>query len=129
MVDLYLLREEPHPPADIDTEQHEEEEEQTEEGLYCKHCGLQITTLRHAIEVNGQHHHTFFNPAGIIYEIRCFRAAPGCSRYGPESSEFTWFAGFTWQITICSACEVHLGWYFSSPHADFFGLIRKNLKS
>lgn len=129
MADIFLFREESDSGADIDTVQREEEEESPEEGLYCRLCGHQITSSRFAIEVNGGHTHTFFNPAGIVYEIRCFQAAQGCAPHGPPSSEFTWFAGHTWQLALCSVCAAHLGWFFSSAESGFYGLISRNLSS
>ena len=129
MVEAFLLREDKESASDIDEIQREDEEDKPEEGLFCRHCGHQITSAKFSIEVDGSHNHTFFNPAGIIYEIRCFSKAAGCLNQGPASSEFAWFAGYTWQIATCSLCTVHLGWYFSSGESSFFGLIAKNLSS
>ncbi len=129
MVEAYMLREKNDSAQDVDTIQREDEEKKPEEGLFCRHCGKQITSAAFAIEVNGAHHHTFFNPAGIVYEIRCFSKAKGCLQHGPPSSEFAWFTGYTWQVAICAFCTVHLGWYFSSADSGFYGLIARNIRS
>lgn len=108
-------------------EEQQKEKEKEKEGLFCRECGHYITSKDQIIEVDGQHYHTFFNPAGVVYEIGCFSSASGCQRYGPPSSEFTWFAGYTWQMSLCAVCQCHLGWFFRSIDASFYGLIVKNL--
>ncbi len=95
--------------------------------IRCAHCGHLVTSKQNRIEVDGSHHHTFFNPAGIVYEIGCFSKAPGCLASGPPSDEFAWFKGFTWRFAICSGCFSHLGWIFQSTGSGFFGLINKRL--
>lgn len=79
--------------------------------------------------INGRHGHAFFNPAGIAFEIRCFRTAPGTVGHGPMSSEFTWFPDHAWQIVLCAACRTHLGWRFAAAKAghQFYGLIASRL--
>lgn len=129
--EIFLFREKKEAGSDSDNLEKEkkEQEEQTEEGLFCRYCGHHITSVTHRIEMDGQHHHAFFNPAGIIYEIRCFNSAKGCVPYGPSSGEFTWFAGYRWRLSLCAVCSAHMGWTFSSADHGFFGLIAKNLVS
>lgn len=76
--------------------------------------------------VNGRHQHAFFNPAGIAFELRCFRQASGAVPCGEPSAEFTWFSGYCWQIALCATCQSHLGWLFTSDSA-FYGLIATRL--
>jgi len=76
--------------------------------------------------MNGRHLHAFFNPAGIAFEIRCFRLVPGAIPRGNPSAEFTWFSGYRWQIVLCATCQSHLGWLFTSDSA-FYGLIATRL--
>ena len=103
--------------------------EEKEEGmLRCKACDAGIAKQADRISKGGKHLHTFFNPAGIVYEIGCFRRAPGCSKEGPSSREFSWFADYSWQISFCRSCTRHLGWFFSSGDDVFFGLIINRLK-
>lgn len=96
--------------------------------LYCRVCGKAVTTKEQAIAVNSSFFHTFFNPAGIVFELGCYKQAPGCSTAGVPSTEFSWFAGYRWSFALCSACETHLGWYFDSGRSTFWGLILKKLK-
>ena len=92
--------------------------------LACAACRTPITRKRYRIARAGQHTHVFFNPHGLIFEIGCFSSAGGCCQTGEPSSEFTWFPGYAWQITLCTACGLHLGWRFNSPDGDgFYGFI------
>jgi hypothetical protein len=95
----------------------------------CRQCGAEITSQRHAIDVGGKHDHTFFNPAGIIFEIGCYGRADGCRVVGPPTTEFSWFAGQAWSYALCNSCQSHLGWFFEPAAASvgFFGLIHKKL--
>jgi hypothetical protein len=108
----------------------EEEEEETSpnEAIYCRACGGAVTDRDQKIAVHGSHTHTFFNPAGIVFELGCFSAAPGCHSAGEASSEFTWFAGYVWRFALCRQCNSHLGWFFEMGDSSFFGLILANLK-
>lgn len=96
--------------------------------ILCAQCRATVTFEEARIEVKGAHHHRFFNPRGIIFQIGCFREAAGCRPIGPASGEFTWFAGFLWRMAECGACRLHLGWSFSKEAgASFFGLILDRL--
>lgn len=95
-------------------------------GLDCAACGLRITTESARFEMSGAHQHTFVNPHGHVFQIGCFRHAPGCAPHGAASNFFSWFPGYAWRVVVCSACKVHLGWSFGVP-ADFWGLILDRL--
>jgi len=97
--------------------------------ICCRACNHIITTGNQQIEVAGSHRHTFFNPAGIVYDLACFARAPGCSLAGEASAEFSWFAGYVWRIALCGWCGIHLGWRFESAEASFYGLILSHLQS
>jgi hypothetical protein len=102
----------------------------TEEGtpVLCASCGGRVTDTQSAIRVGEAHEHTFVNPAGIIYRVRCFSDAPGCSELGELTEEFTWFAGFAWRYAFCASCAEHLGWsYRSGGGAGFYGLVAERL--
>jgi hypothetical protein len=91
--------------------------------LACARCQQAITTTAARIEVSGSHTHTFTNPDGYRFVIGCFRDASGLRRFSPQSSEATWFAGYTWQIEACSGCKEQLGWLYRSGQDTFHGLI------
>ncbi len=98
-----------------------------ETAVFCRTCGHPITTARQVVAMDGSQTHTFFNPAGIIFEIICYTGAPGCAVQGAASSTFSWFAGFTWRVALCGGCLTHLGWLFESGSSSFFGLILQKL--
>jgi hypothetical protein len=63
------------------------------------------------------------NPAGMLFHIGCFGAAPGCRVVGPSSDEYPWFPGHSWRYALCGGCGVHLGWHFQGAEGTgFFGL-------
>ena len=100
-----------------------------EEKLYCVNCGRLITRGRWRIAVGSDHEHTFFNPAGQVFRIGCFREAPGCRPTGDPSREFTWFKGYAWRVAACRDCGIQLGWLYTGggPPPAFFGLILARL--
>ena len=102
---------------------------QTQEGIFCRRCHHLITLPEFSIPVNDLHRHTFANPQGIVFTIRCFEQAEGCASTGlPPTTEFTWFPGFAWRIVVCRFCRTHLGWHFAAERdADFYGLIEDRL--
>lgn len=105
----------------------ETETEQEKESILCKICKNEITSAEYATSVNGQHAHILKNPAGITFHIGCYSQAWGCIVYGIPTYEFTWFAGFSWCVALCSHCFAHLGWYYQSGGESFYGLILANL--
>ncbi len=128
MAERLLLRELEGSPGSSPGDSEKPQAER-DEGLVCRQCGYAITKQSQSTEVRGSHSHTFFNPAGIVFEIGCFQNAPGIWVHGPSSSDFSWFSGYRWQIALCNGCTTHLGWYFSSVDGAFFGLILKKLLS
>ena len=99
-----------------------------EKWYVCNQCHQKITQPGFHLNVQGRHEHTYANPSGIVYNIKCFSNAQGYSFLGPASTEFTWFSGHSWRIIICAACLTHIGWYFkSNGGAIFFGFISDRL--
>ena len=108
---------------DVETKQHFDET-----GVYCKYCHTRITHPSHAIEVQGAYHHVFTNPEGVTFNIGTYDQAE-CQSISPPEQEYSWFAGYAWQIVICPKCQAHLGWYYSHPGSpDFYGLILDRLR-
>jgi hypothetical protein len=100
-----------------------------EKRLFCASCRHPVTSQNERIPVQGNHEHSCTNPHGLTYHIGCFRHAAGCEPYGRQTTEYSWFSGYTWQIALCSHCQVHLGWRFISSADDFHGLILGRLTS
>lgn len=128
----YALRskEEREPGKQPTTTPHEEREPSREERyIVCRQCGQRLTRPSERTAVNGSHAHTFANPSGLVFEIGCFSMARGCAFIGPPSMEFPWFAGYSWQIAICSSCQTHIGWLFVGQQShQFFGFILDRLQ-
>ncbi|MBU1342634.1 MAG: hypothetical protein KKE44_22745 [Proteobacteria bacterium] len=100
---------------------------QEEKIIVCSYCNNPITDPSKQLIVNNSFRHIFANPHGYVFEIGCFSEAGGCTKASDSSSEFSWFAGFSWQIGICNACSTHLGWVFASDAKRFYGLILEKL--
>ena len=129
-IPLQLYFRQPSSPSDETgglVEEDIEFDEKEEGMLRCKQCEAGITKRGDQTTRAGKHQHTFFNPAGIVYEIGCFQRATGCLIEGEKSREFSWFADYSWQISFCRSCTTHLGWFFSSGDDTFFGLILNRL--
>lgn len=106
------------------SESAEEQETEGERYIRCRRCRQEIAKPSDRVTKDGAHRHTFANPHGIVYEIGCFREVRQCGFAGRSSSEFTWFAGYSWRILFCGVCLSHLGWVFESPgRSSFYGLI------
>ena len=118
-------------PLDVAVEEEfEETESDPQNYIVCRQCLQIITSEEERTIVNGLHRHTFANPNGIVFDIGCFNNAVGCGFAGHWSTEFTWFAGFSWRILICGMCLTHLGWMFESGSGSrFYGLIMDRLLS
>ena len=116
-----------------ETERQKQLTEKTEEALHsdrpilCARCRNPVTHHSERIVVQGSHEHNFTNPAGITFQIGCFREAPGCVGSGSGTMEYTWFVGYEWRIAACTKCQTHLGWQFTSQTDSFFGLILNRL--
>ncbi|MGE4520255.1 MAG: cereblon family protein [Desulfobacteraceae bacterium] len=95
--------------------------------LCCRNCLNEITSENFAEEKNDSHTHSFANPYGYIFTIRCFSRAPGLICTGKYSQEFSWFKNYSWRICLCGRCMTHLGWEFSGSDSSFFGLIDDRL--
>ena len=97
--------------------------------IRCAQCGHAVSTTDQRIEQAGAHSHVFENPAGLVFEIGCFRHAPGCRAVGESTVEHTWFPGHAWTIEVCAACGTHLGWAFGpgATGGAFHGLILNRL--
>ena len=98
------------------------------DAICCRACGGVVTGKDQKIQVSGSHSHTFFNPAGIVFELGCFHQAPGCLMIGGPSGEFTWFPDHLWRVALCRRCRIHLGWLFAMEGNAFYGLILSKLR-
>jgi hypothetical protein len=107
---------------------HEDAETKTEREITCARCGGGVTRARARMSVNGAHVHTFKNPSAIDYTIACFDEANGCVGSGEQSSVWTRFPGYAWQVALCAHCGEHLGWSFDRHSERFWALILDRLR-
>jgi len=103
------------------------EEESEEKWVRCRKCSCKIALLTDKININHTNLHIFKNPSGIIFRIICFSNAPGSINISNYTEENTWFKGYLWSISICRACNNHLGWHYNSGNEEFYGLIADRL--
>jgi hypothetical protein len=73
----------------------------------------------------------FPNPFGQMRVIVTVRWAQSIALDGEATSDFTWFAGYSWRIAYCAQCRAHLGWIYEAT-ADatprsFYGLLLEAL--
>jgi hypothetical protein len=101
----------------------DKEDNDKESFLSCRACGYPITRRKDRISINEKNEYVFTNPHGYIFHIGCFARAPGCIISGEETTYFSWFNGYSWQIALCGQCTALLGWFFSSKNTQFFGII------
>lgn len=98
----------------------------------CKICKTQISDQKYLFSINNSTpFHTFYNPNHYRYDILTFTQCQSVLDATPPTSEFTWFAGYSWSILICSNCTEHLGWRFENSElspAQFFGMIHERLE-
>ncbi len=121
---------------DLELLSHSDAEKGEEEdpNIYCASCAYIITEKKHRIPVNGSVRHVFTNPHGYVFEIACYRTAPGAAAAGENNSDFSWFEGYAWDYVFCKSCLDHLGWKFRpnsrgrEKKRDFFGLIINKLQ-
>lgn len=96
-------------------------------GLLCKRCGALVTTEADRIVRRDHHRHTRINPHGYVFELGCFRDAPGARESSPPTLEFTWFEGLAWRLADCRGCGTHLGWSYEGGGDHFWGLVLDRL--
>jgi len=126
---LQLLRSQGAPPAKdgLLAKRQRAAGTKPERAVVCARCRHEVTADGARIPVAGAHEHRFVNPHGFVFDVQCFRAAPGCDVAGPPTSDFSWFPGFAWSIAYCGGCAAHLGWRFEGHGSEFFALIKDRL--
>ncbi len=108
-----------------------DDEEAPERSLRCAGCGAQIAAKSALFGMRGASvEQVFPNPLGQMRVILTLRAARVVCVSAP-TTEFTWFAGYSWRIACCGACGLHLGWRFEAVSTDqpalFYGLLKDAL--
>lgn len=104
-------------------ELEEKAELEAQKNVLCRNCGHSVTSPASAIE---PHEHTFRNPAGYSFHVVCYSDAPGAADAGEQTTEASWFPGYSWSFAICMECHNHLGWWYNGRDR-FAGLIATRL--
>lgn len=110
-----------------DPEADEVVKTERDDGVRCAQCRAVVTAAALAFQRGGAHEHTFRNPAGYSWTIRCFRDASGCSSAGAFTAEASWFPGYQWRYAVCATCGRHLGWWFVGSGPSFVALIARRI--
>jgi hypothetical protein len=117
----------------VESPAHEPEKAPDEERIFvCRRCDTEISSRRQLFAMRAASYvQVFPNPYGHMKVIYTFRDAKAVLLTGTPTTEFTWFAGYTWRIAYCAACRNHLGWLFESIDASeppvFYGLLKDEL--
>ncbi|KAK1946516.1 Protein cereblon [Phytophthora citrophthora] len=110
--------------------------EQVEEDIFCSMCGSLLANTRDifSMTARGTAGGTFVNPGGHAFQVLTLRDVDRAHVFMDtmRSTEDTWFAGYSWTITHCNSCYLHLGWRFDRVDSDrlpatFFGFRRAAL--
>lgn len=98
--------------------------------IRCRSCKAAVTGRDHAFRLGASDQHSFINPHGLQYRVRCYRNAPGCDLHGRPTADHSWFHGYRWQLAFCCDCTEHLGWHYQRGEQDaFYALIITKLVS
>ncbi|MEE2904697.1 MAG: cereblon family protein [Myxococcota bacterium] len=98
-------------------------------GVYCARCRQQLADTSSIFSLAGQPtHNAFANPAGFLRVVITFESVRNYTEEGHVTKDFTWFAGYSWQVIYCQSCKSHLGWkYHSNTQGTpnlFYGLLQ-----
>lgn len=114
-------------PVPADYAEPEAEETTDKKWVRCRNCSSKVALIDDRIKISQADTYIFENPAGIIFRVVCFSKASGVTDVTGYTGENTWFAGYMWSVSLCSGCNSHLGWHYSSGSGDFYGLIADRL--
>ncbi len=100
---------------------------EAEDAIACATCDAVVSAERLVFSVEGGDAVGIFpNPYGQLKEIVTVKDAWGLESIGPGTTDFTWFAGYEWQVAYCASCRTHLGWRYDADGAAisrFYGLL------
>ena len=80
------------------------------QAIVCAPCEAALAERSDVIP--GERYPVYANPAGVVFELVLVSTAPGTRAVSAPVLEHTWFAGYAWQIAVCSACLAHVGWHY-----------------
>jgi len=94
----------------------------------CSACNSVVTYSDRLVVVSGSMRHGFANPIGVFCDFYTFSSCPGAVAFGTPTEEFSWFAGYFWNLALCKSCNSHLGWHYTAdPQSEglpeFWGIL------
>ncbi|XP_050091140.1 protein cereblon [Anopheles aquasalis] len=101
----------------------------------CKRCDSEIANYNDIFAMSKQGVQTSYcNPSGYVHDTLTVLKTKENSTLTVDrpSTDFSWFPGYSWQITVCANCRQHLGWKFVATKKNFlpksfFGLSGINI--
>lgn len=128
---VHALRDPPDGPSNEPGVARRLESVDERSSIRCRACGSRLAESS-AVFAPGDGPLVFANPAGLVFELRAVRTAPGVAAFGDATTEATWFPGYAWRIAACAQCFSHVGWQYLSVDpalgpAEFFGLIASEI--
>ncbi|HEU5073744.1 MAG TPA: cereblon family protein, partial [Polyangiaceae bacterium] len=113
--DLARLREPAHGPPGTPSQRVASRDEIEADALgwyVCVACHARLAREDWVLDAARQGPLVFANPHGRFFELLLVTHVSGCWFERHATTEFTWFAGYTWRIGTCAQCSAHIGWHF-----------------
>lgn len=88
----------------------------------CKRCSNEVGSYNDIFAMSKQGVQTSYcNPSGFVHETLTIYKTRENSTFTTDrpSTEFSWFPGYSWQITLCANCRNHLGWKFVATKKNY----------
>ncbi|XP_065073286.1 protein cereblon-like [Ochlerotatus camptorhynchus] len=102
----------------------------------CRKCDRKIANYVDMFAMSKQGvSSSYCNSSGFVHEtLTVYRVIPKTIRTTSKpSTDFSWFPGYSWQISVCNACNNHIGWKFVTTKRGykpkkFYGLCGKTIR-
>ncbi|XP_023002303.1 uncharacterized protein LOC111496179 [Cucurbita maxima] len=87
--------------------------------IQCKNCKTVIAKRSDMLVMSSDGPlGAYVNPHGYVHEIMTLYRANGLALRGRAETEYSWFPGYAWTISICATCETQLGWLFTATNRN-----------
>ncbi|KAG6598767.1 Protein cereblon, partial [Cucurbita argyrosperma subsp. sororia] len=87
--------------------------------IQCKSCKTVIAQRSDMLVMSSDGPlSAYVNPHGYVHEIMTLYRANGLALRGRAETEYSWFPGYAWTISICATCETQLGWLFTATNRN-----------
>lgn len=102
--------------------------------LCCFNCGEEVAHQDDIFSMSQEGPQSaYVNPSGHVHETLTLYTVKGIRTVGASSTEYSWFPGYAWTISVCAHCDHHMGWRFTAVNRKlrprkFWGISRKSIK-